>query len=163
MTLHDNHAKKLYRRVNTTTRHHSNNPGAEYRHGRHRKKLADDLLPQRESMRGKQQRGLDYTPLFNFLMSKVGQQWDDVFSEANSRLDRPDPIFWMVALHEHQQRDYVRCGDFAFFPGLYVDENRILQQVNPHITAEDIPVTCRCCTHTFVGVPLVWRDEPTSD
>jgi len=61
------------------------------------------MLPQRESMHGRQQRGLDYTPLFFFLLSKIGQHWDEVYSEAISRLDRPDPIFWMVAQHEHQQ------------------------------------------------------------
>ena len=59
-------------------------------------------------MHGKQQRGLDYTPLFKFLLKKVGSNWDDVYSEAVSRLDRPDPIFWLVAINENQKKDYVR-------------------------------------------------------
>lgn len=159
MRIHnENRVDKLYRRVNTTTRHHSNNPGADYRWERNRKKRADEELPQRESMHSKQQRGLDYSPLFHFLLSKIGQKWDEVYSEAKSRLDRDEPIFWLVARHEHKQRDYVCCGDFSFYPGLFVDELGFLRQVNPHITADDIPVTCRCCTHRFIGVPLSWKE-----
>lgn len=149
---------KLYRRVNTTTRHRSYNPGAEYRWERNKKSPANDDLPQRASMHGNQQRGLDYTPLFHFLLGKVGKEWNDIYSEAKSRLDKPDPIFWMVAKFEHQKRDYVCCGDFSFYPGLYIDTQGILQQVNPDISAEDIPVTCRCCTHTFIGVPVPWQE-----
>jgi len=37
-------SRQLYRSVNTTTRHHSNNPGLEYRWERNRKKFGDELL-----------------------------------------------------------------------------------------------------------------------
>ena len=37
--------------------------------------------------------------MFKFLLSKVGADWDSIFSEAKRRLDKPEPIFWMVALH----------------------------------------------------------------
>lgn len=159
MRIHHDKTKKLYRRVNTTTRHHSNNPGTRYRQDRNNKRPPDEMLPQRESMHGRQLRGLDYSPLFYFLLGKIGQCWDDVYSEAKSRLDKPDAIFRMVARYEHDQQDYVCCGDFSFFPGLFIDEQGMLQQVNPHISAEDIAVTCRCCTHTFVGVVVPWREE----
>ncbi|CNE48620.1 Uncharacterised protein [Yersinia similis] len=153
MRIHqENTAKKLYRRVNTTTRHRSNNPGAEYRWERYKQKATDENMPQRASMHGKQKRGLDYSPLFMFLLTKVGQQWDEVYSHVVKRLDKPEPIFWMVALHSHEQRDYVRCGDTRFYHGLYVDDAGILQKVNPSLSAEDIPITCQCCTHTFNGV-----------
>lgn len=152
-----NKSRNLYRSENTTTRHHSNNPGGEYRWERNKKRASDEDLPLRASMHGKQHRGRDYSPLFNFLLSKIGQRWDVLFSEAVKRLDRSDPIFWMVAQHEHQQRDIVCCGDFSFYPGLFIDARGLLQQVNPQITAEDLPVTCRCCTHTFIGVPVPWR------
>lgn len=146
----------LYRGVNTTTRHWSNNPGAEYRWERHKHKMVNENQPLRQSMHGKQSRGLDYAPLFQFLLGKVGQVWDEVFSEAVRRLDKPDPIFWMVALHEHERRDYVCCGESRFYHGLYIDAEGILQKVNPALSARDIPVTCHCCTHTFNGevVPL---------
>lgn len=149
-----NKSRKLYRSVNTTTRHHSNNPGGEYRWKRNRKKAEDELLPVRESMRGRQYRGRDYTPLFHFLLSKIGQPWDATFSEVCNRLNTTAPVFWLVALHEHQQQDLVRIGDASYFPGLFVDGDGVLQQVNPDITERDVTVTCRCCTHTFVGVPV---------
>ena len=34
------------------------------------------------------QRGLDYTPLLHCMLSKVEQNWDAVYSEAHSRLNR---------------------------------------------------------------------------
>ena len=54
------------------------------------------------------QNGLDYTPLFRFLLSKVGQDWDAVHSEAVARLDRQEPIYWMVALKEADKRSIFR-------------------------------------------------------
>ncbi|EML9043288.1 hypothetical protein RJ828_000271 [Enterobacter cloacae] len=160
MRAHQQHKScKLYRSVNTTTRHYSNNPGAEYRWERNRKKSGDELLVTRETMHSGQKRGRDYTPLFYFLLKQIGKPWDDVFSEVCGRLDTTEPVFWLVALHEHQQRDLVCIGDSSFYPGLFVDENGILQQVNPSISARDVKVTCRCCTHTFIGEPVPWREE----
>lgn len=151
---HISSTQKLYRSVNTTTRHRSNNPGAEYRWERNSKKLPSEQLPQRESMHGKQNRGRDYTPLFHFLLKQIGQPWDRVFSEASARLDTTEPVFWLVALHEHQRRNLVCIGDSSFYPGLFVDENKILRQVYPEITGKDVEVTCNCCTHTFIGIPV---------
>lgn len=110
-------------------------------------------------MHSGQKRGRDYTPLFYFLLKQIGKRWDDVFSEVCGRLDTTEPVFWLVALHEPQQRDLVCIGDSSFYPGLFVDENGILQQVNPSISAKDVKVTCRCCTHTFIGEPVPWREE----
>ncbi len=107
-----------------------------------KKRTSNEDSPLRESMHGKQHRGRDYSPLFHFLLSKIGQRWDAVFSETVRRLDQTDPIFWMVAKHEHQQRDIVCCGDLSFYSGLFIDEQGLLQQVNPQVTAEDLPVTC---------------------
>ncbi len=50
--------------------------------------------------------------------------------------------------------DFVCIGESSFYPGLYVDEKGILQQVNPSITRNDVKVTCRCCTHTYIGEPV---------
>lgn len=54
--------------------------------------------------------------------------------------------------------DLVCIGESSFYPGLYVDEKGILQQVNPSITRNDVKVTCRCCTHTYIGEPVPWID-----
>ncbi|MDP1183677.1 hypothetical protein Q6285_30915, partial [Klebsiella pneumoniae] len=73
------------------------------------------------SMKKGVRRGLDYTPLFRFLLSRVGQDWDEVYSEAVARLDLKDPIFWMVALREMDEQDYIRAGEASYFSGLKVD------------------------------------------
>ena len=106
-------------------------------------------------MHGKKLRGfLDYTPLFRFLLSKVGGKWDEIYREAAARLDRPDPIFWLVALHEHERADCVHIGGTTFFSGLYVDEEGRLQLVDPSFGPEKMTPTCRCCTHTLNGKPF---------
>lgn len=51
-------------------------------------------------MSGKINYGLDYSPLFMFLLRKTGEKSDQVYSEAILRLDLPDPTFFLVALHE---------------------------------------------------------------
>ena len=105
-------------------------------------------------MHSGQKHGLDYTPLFKFLLSKVGQDWDDVHSEAISRLDREEPIFWMVANDYSEGQDYVRVGKSTYYSGLYVDANNILTVFNPDITSETMLPNCACCTHTFNGSRL---------
>ncbi|HGH4647450.1 TPA: hypothetical protein ACJIWE_004690 [Enterobacter roggenkampii] len=155
-THQQNKSRKLYRSVNTTTRHQSNNPGAEYRWERNCKKVGNELLAKRGTMHGRQKRGRDYTPLFYFLIKHIGKPWDEIFSEVGGRLDTTEPVFWLVARHEHQRRDLVCIGESSFYPGLFVDENGILQQVNPSISGKDVKVTCRCCTHTYLGEPVPW-------
>ncbi|MGH1416484.1 MAG: hypothetical protein ACRBB0_23540 [Pelagimonas sp.] len=103
------------------------------------------------SMHSGQRHGLDYTPLFRFLLSRVGQDWDPVFSEAVSRLDRPEPIFWLVAEQDNDRRDVVRLGESSYYSGLYVDAGGILNIVDPTITSERIQPQCPCCTHSFNG------------
>jgi len=56
-------------------------------------------------MRRDRQNGLDYTPLYRFLLSKVGEDFDEVYSEAVARLDRPDPVFHLVARNEAERQD----------------------------------------------------------
>ena len=103
------------------------------------------------TMFGPKKRGLDYSPLFRFLLSKIRHRWDEVFSEATSRLDRPDPIFWMVALNELEKKYYVRIGESTNYSGYYVDDKGILRVVNPDLKAVDMTPFCECCTHTFNG------------
>ncbi|ENY0879170.1 hypothetical protein ACFVFU_000224 [Enterobacter hormaechei] len=157
-THKQNKPRKLYCSVNTTTRHHSNNPGAEYCWERNRKRVGDELLAKRESIHGGQKHGRDYTSLFYFLIKKIGKSWNEIFSEVCGRLDTTEPVFWLVALHEHQRRDLFCIGESSFYPGLFVDENGILQEVNTSITIKDVKVTCRCCTHTYIGESVPWID-----
>lgn len=114
----------------------------------------------RATMGPKVHRGLDYTPLYRFLLSKVGEDWDAVYSEAIARLDRPDPVFYMVARLPEDREAFVWLGESSRYSGLYVDENNRLQKVAPELTADDLEPTCRCCTHTFNGQRLTrpWRE-----
>lgn len=142
----------LYRKVNTTAHGARHRRGGAYRDERNTKRQALSEAT-RQSMRS-HQRGRDYTPLFKFLLSKVGQRWDDVYSEAVRRLDRSEPIFWLVALHEHERQKYVLVGESSYYSGLYVDGDGVLQIVDPSIGPSSLLPLCKCCTHTFNGLPF---------
>ena len=141
--------KPLYRKVNTKARGVRHDFGGDFKHLRRKKR--DTIEQARGSMHGKKERGLDYTPLFRFLLSKVGSKWNDVFSEARSRLDKTDPIYWLIALNPEDKEDYVRTGESTYFSGMYVDQEGILQLSNPELKAKDLIPFCDCCTHTFNG------------
>lgn len=151
--------KLLYRKVNTRTWGvWRNEATGAYRHQRNTKaEVQSDLS--RGSMHGTRRHGFDYTPLFRFLLSRVGRQWDQVFSEAVARLDRAEPVFWMVALHESERRETVCLGESSYFSGLYVDDLGNLQIVNPELTAQSMTPNCHCCTHTFNGVLFGQRKD----
>lgn len=124
--------------------------GGDYANERHSKAAADSEAG-RQSMHGSMQRGLDYTPLFRFLLSKIGSQWRDVYSEAVSRLDKTEPIFWLVAKSEREEQEYVRTGESSYFSGMKVDSHGVLQLVNPELGPDSLAPLCKCCTHTFNG------------
>lgn len=145
-----NKAKKpLYRKVNTRARGVRHNFGGDFKDARNKKR--DSLEQIKGSMHGKKERGLDYTPLFRFLLSKVGATWDEVLNEANSRLDKSEPIYWLVALNEDDKEDYVRTGESTYFSGMYVDDMGKLQLTRPDLIAKDLIPFCDCCTHTLNG------------
>lgn len=149
----------LYRKVNTRTRGVHHDTGGDYRHERNTKaeKTNESM---RGSMHGKKRRGLDYTPLFKFLLSKVGQDWNTVLSEAIGRLDHDEPIYWMVARTAIDRKPYVRIGESAIYSGLYIDDDGRLAKVAPDLRNEDLTPSCPCCTHTFNGVPLIRKYQP---
>ena len=149
----------LYRKINNRTWGvRRNDYTGQYRHQRNTKAEITNDAP-RSSMHGTRRHGFDYTPLFRFLLSRVGRQWDGVFSEAIARLDRPEPVFWMVALHESERRERLRLGESSYFSGLYVDDLGILQIVNPALTAQNMTPSCHCCTHTFNGTLFGRRND----
>jgi hypothetical protein len=140
----------LFRRVNTKARGVHHNFGGSYKHQRNTKaEQRSEVL--HSSMHGNVRRGLDYTPLFKFLLSKVGCNWNEIYAEAIARLDQPAPIFWLVALHERERKDYARVGESSYYSGLYVDADGRLQIVNPELGASSLEPSCSCCTHTFNG------------
>jgi hypothetical protein len=140
----------LYRKVNTRT-HGVRHGGDHFRWERNTKRAKADERA-RGSMHSGQRHGRDYTPLFRFLLSRVGRPWAEVHSEAVARLDSPKPVFWMVALAEADRQPYFRCGESSYFSGVYVDDDGFLALVDPNLTAEEMEPFCRCCTHTLNGV-----------
>lgn len=145
----------LYRRVNTRTRGVAHG-GGDYRWSRHARR---EDRASRGAMGSHQRHGLDYTPLFRFLLSRVGGDWTQVHREAVSRLDRAEPIFWLVARSEAERQPYVRIGGTSYFNGLFVDDDNRLCLVDPDLRIEDLTPSCACCTHTLNGVPFVRRYE----
>lgn len=150
MSRNRTHSKEpLFRSVNTRTHNVRHDFGGDYRWSRRR----EGTLEERGTMHAGQQRGRDYTPLFRFLLSRVGKDWTDVHREAVSRPDREEPIFWIVARTEAEQSSYVRIGERSYYSGLYVDENNRLAVVDPSLSVEQMEPICACCTHTFNGIP----------
>ena len=147
--------KPLYRKVNTRARNHHHNTGGDARHDRHTKNGV------KENMGKPKKRGLDYTPLFRFLLSKVGENWSVVLKEAQTRLDKNDPIFWMVDVNEPLSYGRVygnscfRSGENSYFSKLFVDDDNKLQLVDPEFRNEHLKPSCPCCTHTFNGKVLI--------
>jgi len=142
--MRTNNKKPLYRKVNTKARgvHHLH--GGDYKNSRTRESGV--------GMRKGIHRGLDYTPLYKFLLSKVGHPWNKIHSEAVSRLDKEEPIYWLVAKDYESANEVIRIGESSYFSGLYVDGDGILRVVNPDIDENTLEPLCKCCTHTFNGV-----------
>lgn len=141
--------KLLYRKVNTTARGCHHKKGSNYRHERNKKEP-------NEKMKKGVDRGLDFTPLFKFLLSKVGENFDVVYSEALARLKQnKEPIFWMVV----DNKDEFFRNENAFFSTLYVDSENKLQKTNPNLTVNDFAPSCNCCTHTFNGSVITNKCE----
>ncbi|WP_332693165.1 hypothetical protein [Devosia sp.] len=48
----------------------------------------------------------------------------------------------------------VRVGESSYYSGMYVDVEGLLQMVNPSIGPSSLIPQCKCCTHTFNGIPF---------
>ena len=149
----------LYRSVNTRTHGVRHGSGMKSKWERNTKKgLADDATM--ASMHSGQRHGHDYTPLFRFLLSRVGDDWNTTFSEAVSRLDRSEPIFWIVATDEASRKAYVRVGESSYFSGLFVDDDGKLALVAPELDESTLRPSCPCCTHTLNGKRFTQSYDP---
>lgn len=138
----------LYRRVNTRTHGVRHGWGGAYRWSRHARRedrAARGAMPSHRH-------GLDYTPLFRFLLARVGDDFTDIHREAVARLDRPDPIFWIVARSEAERQRFVRVSENTYWSGLFVDADNRLARVDPSLGVEAMEPSCACCTHTLDGV-----------
>jgi hypothetical protein len=152
-----NHSvEPLYRRVNTRARNVTHSHGGDYRTERKSRGGGDDE-PRTSSMHGHRHRGLDYTPLYRFLLSRVGQDWDLIHQAAMPRLDQEAPLYHLVARSLGERHAYVCIGESSYYSGLYIDDNNRLQLVDPSLGASSLDPQCACCTHTFNGVKFTRR------
>lgn len=148
----------LWRKENTRALHHrSNNPGGEYRWERNTKaqKEFDETEQTFKPMKTRsdsQYGGRDYTPLFMFLLSRVGKPWEPTLKEAQSRLDKDNPIWWMVHEKRTKEKVWLRLGESAVYSGLFVDDDGILQKIGTPEMLPPLP-SCHCCTHSVNGKP----------
>ncbi len=162
----------LYRRVNSRTHHVDHGwLGGEARWARNSKATKASEAT-RGSMHPGLRHGLDYTPLYRFLLSRLGWDWDAVVSEALPRIADKDALYHMVARRGDEERDFVRLGENSYWRGLRVNAAQQLEKVAPELTAEAIEPGCTCCTHTFNGVviafskeqlDLTWKNVPESE
>jgi len=143
----------LYRKVNTRAHNVHHSFGGDAKYNRNTKKGMS------KNMKSGVERGLDYTPLFRFLLSKIGKPVNEVYSEAVSRLDSPEPFWWMVAKDETEVSDwgYFGIGESTYFSQLIIDENGLIQISKPEVTNEKLFPSCDCCTHTFNGRVFVQK------
>lgn len=148
-----NRIEPLYRKVNSNTRNSHHHSGGDAKYNRNTKKGID------KSMHGGVQHGLDFTPLYKFLLSKVGKDFNDVYSEVIERLgsiplkEKEDSIWWLVARNEDEITDHGirRCDESSYYSQLKIDGDGKLQIAKPSVTNETLFPSCPCCTHTFNG------------
>ncbi len=164
--------KPLYRKVNRRT--HSlgmhDRGGPEYRWTRNAKPSNREAA-EKGALGGTHHHGLDYTPLYRFLLSRVGTDWRTAYAEAEPRLPDPvrdarrdAPIFDMVydpeldedakdwiELRGQPMHDILRVGECTLFSTLCVGPDGTLQKVSPDLGVEHISPYCPCHTHTFNG------------
>lgn len=98
----------LYRKVNTRARGVHHYTGGAARHDRNSKRG-----PKRGMAQGTQ-RVLDYTPLYRFLLSRVGKDWARMHSEAVARPDREEPVRRIVHPTRDAGKAIVRVGESTY-------------------------------------------------
>lgn len=156
--------KPLYRKDKKTglmTRYYVNS-GGEYRWSRNSKKMKNFDGTHLPMNSGKY--GLDFTPLYRFLLSKLGEKWDAVHSEICERLplEHRNNIYHIVVAIEGKSTktrylknkfpECVRVGENTVYSALKV-ENGILVKVNPNYDPKPL-LNCWGHTISFNGKPL---------
>lgn len=143
----------LYRKINKKAY------GAHYLRGGHARYDRNTKEGISRSMKKGVRRGLDYSPLYMFLLSKVGCKWPEVHSEAVSRLPKRDTILEDI-FKPGKRAPVIWGGGSAMYTGMFIDENDILRTVTPEVKNEELVPQCGCCTNTYNGRELVRKYDP---
>ena len=166
--------KPLYRKVSKTT--HNGFSHADYgekkraKFSRHTKNGIDRSMGGIKHGEGSVT-DYDYTPLFQFLLKQEGRDWDEVWKECKERLNKTEPVLYMVVniyknglvnlrwrmpedkepVLDWKGRDLANAGEKSFgygegsrFSTMYVDEDNKLQFVDKnYVSGPDYEVERR--------------------
>ena len=110
--------------------------------------VEEDIIDKKPKVKTIKGVNFDYTPLFKFLLSKVNEDWDEIYSEVKSRLNSEKPIWWLVYKDKNNQ-EITRIGESTYYHSLYIDEDNKLQYINKNATLK--PTCCKCYTRTLNG------------
>lgn len=123
--------------------------GSDYRRTRNSKKQKEFDGHKQPMNTGKW--GVDYTPLYRYLLSKVGQKWADVYSAICARLpiEHRDAIWHMVKTHKEDL--CFRGGEHSYYSTLIVEYGILVKVDGENKFDPKTLHKCTCCTHTFNG------------
>ena len=138
----------LYRKYNKLARgFYTHSRGGNFRHERNTKGMKN-FKGTHKSIRITRV-GYDYTPLYKFLLSRVGQEWDKVYSEAVNRLDQKEPIFFLVDFNYKEGESGIVGFDESTYYSKLTVRNGLLVKADENAVPKKY---CACCTHTFNGI-----------
>ena len=94
--------------------------------------------------------GYDYTPLFRYLLSRVGDLWEDIYTYVKPRLNTTEAIWIMVSRSGYpQESSYFCLSEGSYWSQLWIDDEGRLQRVDP--TQANASPGCWCHTYSFNG------------
>ncbi len=163
--------KPLYRKQNTRVL----NPGywiwsngGDYKWERHSHK--NDFETTKLSMKKDRGASYDYTPLYWYLRKHVGENWNDIYSSILPRLpntkDGREAWTYFVNQPYEKKKPVVCYGPRAYYSALYIDENNLLQIVDPALGVEHFNATYGRDfpeTYTFNGKRIIKNDPKVGD
>ena len=97
---------------------------------RHKKRNLNFVGAQRISIIGTVWTTRPCSNCFSRALATIGQR---SMAKPFARLNRSEPIFWLVASCDAEKQPFVRIGGNSFYSGLYVDENTRLSLVDPDL------------------------------
>ncbi|MGL5689956.1 MAG: hypothetical protein ACRDD8_03955 [Bacteroidales bacterium] len=105
--------------------------------------------------------GRCFKPLYHFLLSSVGRNFNDVYSVIKLRLEACDidRVYDIISLKSDitEIEPTVKVGRNSIYSTLYIDADNILRVAHPDVCNEQIYPSCTCCTHTFNGKELIQK------
>lgn len=146
-------SEPLYRKEKKTglSTHYYVITGGDYRHTRNSKKQKQFDGHKQPMNSGKW--GVDYTPLYRYLLSKVGQIWDEVYSEVCKRLpvEHRQAINYMVVTDTNEPEPYFRYGENSYFSTLTIKDGILVKVDGEKSFIPPSRIKSVCNTYSFNG------------